>query len=93
MLGLTYKVSSSNLNVFNHDPKFPLRLFRMQIILGNGLGKVERDIRKRCLREKSHFIGSWEKWKRKITFRKKILSMLMYNFYLTRDEFSTNPLW
>lgn len=92
MFGLTYKISSSDLIVFNHDPKFLLSLFRMQVILVNALGKVEGGIGKRCLRKKSHFIGSWEKWKRNIAFR-TLFFMLMYNFYLGIDEFVTKALW
>lgn len=62
-VGLTYKMASSDLNDFNHGSKFPLILFRDAKLLGNGFGKVEGDIRKRCFKNKSILmaLGKMEK--------------------------------
>jgi len=85
-------MASSDLNDFNHGPKFPLILFRDAKLLGNGLGKVEGDIRKRCFKKKSILMALGKNGK-EILLLRIFLAMLVYNFYLGKYDFFTKPWW
>ena len=87
---LTYKMASSDLNDFNHGPKFSLILFRDAKLLGNGLGKVKGDIRKRSFWKKTILMALGKNGK-EILLLGNCLAMLVYNFYLKKDYFFTKP--